>query len=188
MEVTYVRQSLAHLRFGLYNRTLEPGRFRIFRQQCVERAAYRAELWIIGASHALNFSLLGSEGPAFSEILTSTPGALPGEGRIEQVREFSESCDLHHAAGPLRYRVRIDSLTDTEETFRSQEACQGAKETPDRLIYHFPPEEGLRAPPITLIDILQADENALEIQTFHTYPEEEAVVRTHSVVEVISSP
>jgi len=184
LEVTYVRQGLAHLRLGLYNRTLEPDLFHIFRQCSVERAGYRAELWIIGASHVMNVQL-PAPGMALAEVLTGTEDSLPSEGRIEIIEKVGNRCGLHHAADRLNYTARLDSFAYPKEDFRQREADLLAAQTSNRLSYRFPAEEGLLTAPVTVLDVLRADENALEVQTFHTYPEELTIVITHSVVEVI---
>jgi hypothetical protein len=187
LEVAYVRQNLANLRFGLYNRTLDPGWFRIFRQRSMERAGYQAEFWVIGTSHVMNVWLTAAErspGTALAEVLTAAGGSLPAEGRIALIEEWRHRGSLQQVTGRLRYSAQLDSLTYPEEAFRERVSCLLPESGPHRLTYHFPREEGLIAAPTTLIDVLRADEDALEIQTFHTYPEELTIVVTHSVVEV----
>ena len=190
LEIAYVRQCLTHLRFGLFNRTLDAGLFRIFRQQSVERAAYRAELWVIGTSHVMNVQLTAARSSpesALAEVLTGADRPLPSDGRVEVVKAFENCTCLHHRIGELSYTARIDSCTCTKETFRQREASLRREESPCRLIYQFPQGEELPAAPITVIDVLRADEDGLEIQTFHTYPEGLTIVMTHSTVEVTTT-
>ena len=53
-----------------------------------------------------------------------------------------------------------------------------------RLHHRFPTREDIAVTPITMIDVLKADESGVELQTFHSYVEAPAVVVTRSTIEV----
>ena len=48
----------------------------------------------------------------------------------------------------------------------------------------FPTREDIAVTPITVIDVLKADESGVELKTFHSYVEAPAVVVTRSTIGV----
>ncbi len=53
-----------------------------------------------------------------------------------------------------------------------------------RMVYRFPRPASLLTEPVTILDIVRADEGSLEIRTLHSYVEELAMVWTHSLIQL----
>lgn len=184
MKTTYVNQDIANLRFGVYSRILEPDLFRIFRRRVIEREKYRADFWIIGSSHVLN---LQTNGACLGEVLTCSETALPSDARITLIEDFENSHCEHNILGEISYKAEFTMRHYSEEEFRQEQSLLLAQKVPCRLAYSFPQREGLVAAPVTVIDIIRAEEDILEIRTLHSYVENLTMVLTHSVVHLTYS-
>jgi len=184
LEGAYVGQDIANLRFGLYNRCLEPGLFRIFKERTIERVTYRADFWIIGSSHVVNVT---TEHASVAEVISGDDNALPSNGRIELIRSFKDQrCDFH-VADELTYRAELELVNYAEDDLSFNEPTLHNEDILFRLQHRFPTREDLAETPVTVIDVLKADECGIEVKTFHSYVEVSAVVVTHSIIQVNSA-
>ena len=184
LERAYVGQDIANLRFCLYNRRLEPHLFHIFERQSIERTSYRADFWIIGSSHVVN---LQTQRTCVAEVISGDDRALPKNGRIELIRDFeNRQCDFH-LADDLNYSAKLDVLNDPGEDFVLNGPTPNNGDRLFRLQHRFPTRKGIEETPVTVIDVLRADENQIELKTFHSYVEAPALVVTHSVIQIIGN-
>ena len=181
MERAYVGQDIANLRFGLYNRCLEPGLFRIFETRTIERVTYRADFWIIGSSHVVN---VATEQACIAEVISGDDNALPSRGRIELIRNFEGQRRDFCVADKLTYRTELELVNYAKEDFFLNEPALHNEDRLFRLHHRFPTREDMAETPVTVIDVLKADENGVEVKTFHSYVEAPAVVVTHSIIQV----
>ena len=53
-------------------------------------------------------------------------------------------------------------------------------------MYRFPVSEGLVSAPLTVVDVVRADDDVIEIKTCHSYAEDLAFVFTQTTVTVES--
>ena len=181
MQRVYVGQDIANLRFGVYERRLEPNLFRIFEQRTIERVTYRADFWIIGSSHVVN---VGTERASLAEVISGGSNVLPSDGRLKLIRAFDNRCYSSRIADEFNYRVELQLLNAPEEEFLLDEPTPPDSSTLFRLRYRFPTREDMAETPVTVIDVLKADETGIELKTFHSYVEAPAVVVTRSMIEV----
>ena len=181
MQSVYVGQDIANLRFGLYERRLEPNLFRIFEQRSIEQVSYRADFWIIGSSHVVNVE---TEQGSMAEVISGGSNVLPSDGRVKLIRAFGDHCYHFRVADAFNYRVELHLLDAPGEDFLLNEPTPPNQSILCRLRHCFPTREDLAETPITVIDVLKADETGLELKTFHSYVEVPAVVVTQSTIEV----
>ncbi len=162
-------QSIENLTLHLINGTtaLEP--LRILDTQCVVWCGWRVTLMVLGTSHALHFQkgtqhwmeILTCIAPKRSEnlLLEAQGGAT---GRYEQ-----ELCGL------------LWNITITPFALTGSDTLEGVFEEPLTAKY---PSTTSQSP---LTQIGWQVEQALTIETLHTYPEEGKGVRTVTQVEVL---
>ena len=181
MQRVYVGQDIANLRFGVYERRLERNLFRIFEQRTIERAGYRADFWIIGSSHVVNVE---TERAALAEVISGGSNALPPNGRLKLIRAFENCCYSSRIADEFNYRAELRLLNDPGADFLLDEPTPPDSSVLFRLRHRFPTREDMAETPITVIDVLKADDSGLELKTFHSYVEAPAVVVTRSTIEV----
>ena len=181
MERVYVGQDIANLRFGLYERRLEPNLFRIFEKRAIEQVSYRADFWIIGSSHVVNVE---TERASMAEVISGGSSVLPSDGRIKLIRAFGDHCYNLQVADEFNYRVELQLMNAPGENLLLNELVRPDENILFRLRHRFPTREDMAETPITVIDVLRADESGIELKTFHSYVEAPAVVVTRSTIEV----
>ena len=181
LQHVYVGQDIENLRFALYERRLEPNLFRIFEQRTIERDSYRADFWIIGSSHVVNVE---TERASLAEVISGDSRLLPSDGRVELIRAFENRCYNSQIADEFNYRVELQLLNAPEEDVLLNEPAPPDQGILFRLRHRFPTREDIAVTPITVIDVLKADESGVELKTFHSYVEAPAVVVTRSTIGV----
>ncbi len=181
MQRIYVGQDIANLRFGLYERRLERNLFRIFEQRTIEQVSYRADFWIIGSSHVVN---IATERASMAEVISGGSNVLPSDGRVKLIRAFGDHCYNFRIANEFNYRVELQLLDAPEQDLLLNEPMPSDQGILFRLRHCFPTREDMVETPITVIDVLKADEAGVELKTFHSYVEAPAVVVTRSTIEV----
>lgn len=183
MATAYVPQTLTNLRLAVYGRPLVEAGFSILERRTIERSTYLAEIWVIGSSHALSIRTADGQ-KGFGEVLTSSAKPPPGEGRLDLIADFSAPHTCRHSTDRIAYQVDIELTHCSMDEFLSEEARALAVTDTLRLAYRFPQNGELVSQPLTTVDVLRAEDGLLEVQTFHSYAEDLAVVRTHSTVAV----
>jgi|TARA_B100000809_G_C15101526_1_gene517085 hypothetical protein len=179
----YIKQEINNLQFGLYQRCLEPDLFHIFKKLTIERRGYRANFWIIGSSHVVNIE---TEQAEVAEVITADEKVLPSTGQIELIRSFeNRHCDFR-VGSEFMYQTSFKIIQyPNEKPFPNNPELDNDK-TLFHLKHSFPSPETTTTKPITIINVLKADENQLEIKTFHSFVEELTAVVTHSKIKVNS--
>ncbi len=181
MDLTYVGQNTSGLRFAVYSRALARDRFRVFEERVVDRETYAADLWIIGASHVLRLRMPDH---SLTEVLACGESALPPDGRLHTIEDLDAGhCEVHIPSA-LSYKTEVTTTRCAEDEYLAEHARLSSGDHANRLVYAFPAGDGLVAPPLTVLDVLHADDNLLEIRTVHSYPQDRAIVRTHSAIHV----
>ena len=179
--IDYVRQEIRHLRFGVFHRTLEPHRFHILQTRSIRKRRYWADLWIIGSSHVLN---VRTGRAALAEALTCSAGLLPQDSRLDIADADRHGPFEHHIGGEIHYKATLDVVHHSEREFLREHARALNHRSPRRMVYQFPTTDELIRPPVTLIEIVHAEEGFLEIHTFHSYVQDLAIVWTRSEINV----
>lgn len=180
MGIHYVAQSVSELQFSVVRRRLSPVRFQILKSHIVEQDSYRAELWIIGSSHALN--LQTSHG-WLAEVLTCGQTTAPSEESLCRKQGAANWAWEHHGQD-IFYKVGMTTASFTEHAFLREQTRVLKQLSPTRLLFHFPRADSLIASPITLIDVTRSTPDCLEIQTLHSYVEALTMVWTHSLFQI----
>ena len=177
----YVRHSLDHLRFAVYDRPLDTGLFNILRQSVIVRDRYSAGLWVIGSSHVMN---VVTRSGSVAEVLTSSQPALPVDGMVELIDTFEGQQQARVQIGACAYTVQTELRSCSEKQFESEEAEALSRPAIQQTMHRFPENAGLVTPPLTVLNVLNAGAGRLEVETFHSYAEELAVVWTHTEVAI----
>ncbi|MDE0040751.1 MAG: hypothetical protein OXT74_01835, partial [Candidatus Poribacteria bacterium] len=97
---------------------------------------------------------------------------------------FENRCYSSRVADEFNYRVELQLLNDSGEDFLLDEPTPPDPSILFRLRHRFPTREDMAETPVTVIDVLKADEAGIELKTFHSYVEAPAVVVTRSTIEV----
>jgi hypothetical protein len=182
MGVGFGRSSVADLSFHVFNRALHPDWFatRAFRR--IEQFGWEVDLRIIEGGHSCLFHC-GSD--RLTEILSGPETVLPEPGLLFHSHLRRERSTLLRPSGTIEYQSCLEVERVDIAIFRHlcDEMTIDASESP--LFHRFASCNRLLPPPISQIRI-SARIRDLSIQSFHTFPEECAIVRTQSLFELKS--
>jgi hypothetical protein len=183
MGVSSGRSRVADLSFQVFHRTLHPEWFTTRASRRIERQGWGADLRIIEGGHAVLFRS-GSIG--LTEILCGPETVLPEPGLLFHCHPRHERSTHLRPGGLIEYQCCVEVERVDLEIFRhlcEEMALDASRES---LLHRFRSSNRLAPPPLTHIHV-DVRPNGLAIQSFHTFPDECAIVRTQSLFERISS-
>ena len=180
MTVGFARPDVADLMFHLYGRSIHPELLITYAESEIEQDDYTASIRVCDAGHVISFC---SRGQTVSEITSTRQHPLPQKKRyLEKKLRGSRDAAVSFDCG-LQYHVSYQLEQLKSEIFLNfhQELlidCSRAA-----VAHRFPGGNRLSPCPLSFI---QTDvwPNSLLIHTFHTFPENCAVVKTQSLFEV----
>src|SRR5207248_7781996 len=115
------------------------------------------------------------------EVTAAAGQELPGGGRLTH-RFVGERRGRLRVGGGVRYEMGLQAEVLPPEVFlhvHDELAAEGAKRG---VVYHLPPRHRLGLTPLGLVTV-DALPTGLAVATFHTFPDEFAVVKTQSLIE-----
>lgn len=180
MSVEYTSRKASEQMFTLYARSLHPELFNIHVEREIFRDFYTATFWIIGSSHVVSF---GAGDTILTEVVADAGRDLPVQHKISA---FSFA---HNPQKRFRYDdgVAYDAHFDYERYDREGFLAK-LQEIKHAVVangvYHvFDVEGEHELSTVTAVGFVPRA-RSLNVRTFHTFPEELAVIETHSRWEV----
>jgi hypothetical protein len=180
MGVGFGRSSIADLAFQVFNRSLHPEWFvtRTFRR--VELKGWIVDIRIVEGGHTAVFL----SGPArLTEVLCGPETVLPEPGRLFYSHLRRERSTILRPEGTVEYQSCLEVERVDGEIFRHLCDEIALKASGDALLHRFPASNRLAPPPISHLQ-WSARASDLSIQSFHSFPDECAIVRTQSLFEL----
>jgi len=146
----------------------------------VSHKGWEADIRIIEGGH---FVIFRSGAVVLTEVLSGPETELPDAGVLFHSHLRRERSALLRPSGTLEYQSCLATEQIEIEIFRhlSQEITLDL--CPNTLFQRFPSSNRLAPSPISHVQIT-ARASDLSIQSFHTFPDECAIVRTQSLFEV----
>jgi Protein of unknown function DUF2617 len=184
MGVGFGRSSVTDLAFQVFNRSLHPEWFTTREFRRVEHKRWAADVRIVEGGHTAVFS----SGPVrLTEVLCGPETVLPEPGRLFHSHLRRERSTILRPDGTIEYQSCLEVERVDIEIFRH--LCEEiALNASGNLLFHrFPASNRLAPPPISHIQI-SARAGDLSIQSFHSFPDECAIVRTQSLFELKAIP
>jgi hypothetical protein len=180
MGVRFERSRVADLSFRVFNRSLHPEWFttRAFRR--VDHQLWGADLRIVEAGHVVHFH---AGGIIVTETLSGPETVLPEPGLLFHSHLRNERSAHLRPGGILEYQSCLEVERVEVEVFRYLCEELALENQRDSLSYSFRSSNRLAPPPMSQIHI-DARIRHLAIQSFHTFPDECAIVRTQSLFEL----
>jgi Protein of unknown function DUF2617 len=182
MGVSSGRSRVADLTFQVFNRALHPDWFATREFRRVEQLGWEADLRIIDGGHAALFRC-GSI--RLTEILSGPHMGLPDAGLLFQSHLRRERSTTLRPGGTIEYQSCLEVEQVDLQIFRhlcEEIRLDGSR---DRLFHSFRSSNRLAPAPISHV-LITARVNDLSIHSFHTFPDECAIVRTQSLFELKS--
>lgn len=174
-----VRPKVAELVFQLYGRALHPELFEIYRTQTVKRGDYVVKIDITSAGHVVTWRY---QGQTLTEVAASAQHPLPQSRRLISYRLKGAGHDHVECRGGARYQVsfQLENVApDVFWTYQQELACSGDREG---LLHHFQSSGRLAIGALSYIHVETRNRSVI-VQAFHTFPDDYAIVKTHSLFE-----
>ena len=179
MSVSCVRPNLSELVFLLYSRPLHPELFDVFREQQIHRDDYHATIRITETCHLVSWQ---HEDLCLTEVVTTRDNSLPQKRRLLSCRLRGDRTETVQCVPSATYQMSFTVERLEREIFaRIHDELES--DAPARGLYHnFRPHHRLARSPLSHIAI-EARARSLLVHTFHTFPDECAIVKSQSLFE-----
>jgi hypothetical protein len=173
------RPRVSDLNFQVFARTLHPDWFAVKKHKRVLQDGWDADIRIAEGGHAIQWR---SEGSRLTETLTGPETALPEPGLIFHSRLRHERTASFKPGHGLEYHTSFEVERCEAEVF--DHLCNEAMLDTSRqaLFFSFATANRLALPALSLIQF-ETRAKGISIHTFHSFPSERAIVRTHSLFE-----
>ena len=171
------RPKVAGLQFQLYGRSLHPELFQIHRSKTVQRGEYQARIDITSAGHMVTWQYRNH---TLTEVAVAANHPLPEKRRLLKRRLRSRHQDKLKCRGGVSYEVTFELESVNPEIFWSfqQELANSGKQ--HGMVHQFDSNGRIEMGALSFISATTLDQS-LTIQSFHTFPEDHALVKVESV-------
>jgi hypothetical protein len=178
--VLTVRPKVAELVFQVYGRALHPELFEIYQSRTVERGGYRARIDITSAGHVVTWSYGGL---TLTEVAASAHHPLPEKRRLLSYRLQGERSDHLECRGGAKYQMSFQLEPVEREvfwTFQQELAYDGQRRG---MLHTFDSSGRVAMGALSYINV-ETRNRSLLIQAFHTFPDDCAIVKSQSLLEL----
>lgn len=180
MSVKAARPKLKELAFRVYARTIHPELLCIVKRGCVRRSNYTVRAAITTSGHCLS---IHTPEEVVTEIACRVHDPLPRKRKLvaRRLRGQHQEC-VNLSSGATYYACYHVEYLEPEVYVRAHEEIyrDGRRHG---LFHVFDGNQRLALPPLSLVD-LDLRPALISIQSFHTFPDELAVVKVMSMVEL----
>lgn len=172
-----VRPKVAELIFQLYGRALHPELFEVHQTRTVSRGGYEAKVQITSAGHLVTWR---HDGVTLTEVAAAANHPLPQRRRLLSHRLRGEHSERIECRGGCKYEVnfRLEPLDPALFWSLQQQLIQdGARQG---MLHAFDASGRVSLGAVSYIN-LQTRDRSLSLQAFHTFPDDNAIVKSESV-------
>lgn len=175
-----VRPKVAELVFRLYGRPLHPELFEVYSSRQVKRGGYEARIEITSTGHVMTWRYAGL---TLTEVVTSARRPLPERRRLMSYRLKGHRHDRVECRGGIRYEVGFQLEPVEPEVFWTYQEELTRDGQRQGMFHKFDSSGRIALGAISYINV-QTRSRSLMIQAFHTFPDDYAVVKSQSLIEI----
>lgn len=179
MGVQLLRPAVSELVFQLFGRPLHPEFFDILAVRKVQREDYDLTVRITRTGHVITWE---NRSVCLTEVATAADQPLPERRRLLSYRMRGEHSDSVACADGIQYQMsfQVETLPPAIFVHVHEELLNDG---PKRgLLYNFQPHHRLAVAPLGFVTA-ECRPGCLILTTFHTFPNENTVVKSQSLIE-----
>jgi hypothetical protein len=179
MGVPSLRPRVCDLVFQLYGKPLHPELFDILATRKVQREDYELTARITRTGHVFSWS----KGPVHITEVAASDQPLSENRRLLHYRLRGEHSDTVTFGHGITYQTSFQVEIMPPEIFlhvHDEILADGQKRG---LLHNFQPNHRLAIAPLGFVSV-EARAGCLFMSAFHTFPEEHAVIKTQSLIEL----
>ncbi len=178
MNALLVRPRVAELVFQLYGRPLHPELFDILCVRTFEREGYRLRIWITRTGHVITFE---HDDVLLTEV-ADVEQALSEQRRFLSYRLRGEHGGKFQACNGIVYHTNFQVESLPELIFLHVHNEILADSGKRGILHNFQPNHRLAIAPLGYV-VVEPRKNCLHVATFHTFPEENTIVKSQTLIE-----
>ena len=172
-----VRPKVAELQFHLYGRALHPELFQIHRTCVLQRGNYQARIHVTSAGHVVTWNC---DGLTLTEVAAAANQPLPEKRRLLKRRLQGTRTDSLKCRGGVSYQVSFQLETVNPEIFWTVQQELTREGNHDGMLYQFESSGRMAVGALSFV-CAEERQRSLRIRTFHTFPDDHAVVKVESL-------
>jgi hypothetical protein len=179
MGVDFVRPAVCNLVFELYGKPLHPELFDILATRKIGRQDYQLTVWVTRTGHVITWE---NEDVLLTEVAAASEQELSPRRRLLGYRLRQEQSARLVCAHGVHYQASFQVEVLPAELFaqvHDEIVADGARRG---LLHNFPSHNRLTLPPLGFVTA-EARPGCLFLSSFHTFPGENTVVKTQSLIE-----
>ena len=177
-----VRPKIAELVFQLYGRPLHPELFEVVHSQKIQRGNYEAKIDITSAGHVVTWRYAAL---TLTEVATSAHHPLPERRRLLSYRLKGERNDQVKCRGNVSYQVNFQLEPVEPEVFWTFQQELAGDALRSGIFHQFNSSGRMGLGAMSYINF-EARNRSLLVQTFHTFPDDYAIVKSQSLFQLPS--
>lgn len=178
-----VRPKVAELVFQLYGRSLHPELFEVHNSRIIERGGYRAVVQITTAGHVITWQY---QGITLTEVAAAANHPLPERRRLMSHRLRGISSDAIECRGGITYKTEFSLEPVEKEAFWAYQKELTQAGTRRGLLHCFEASGRFGLGAMSYIH-LESRDRSLQVQAFHTFPDDYAIVKSQSLFTIPGS-
>jgi hypothetical protein len=167
----------------LYQRTLHPELFRILASEQVSRRAYEADIWLVEGGHVISFSA-GKN--TLTEVIVTNHEPLTDRGLLQTIPCRGEKNHEMTSGGTIRYMISTQEEQLTQTLYEATKHEIASYATKRELMTAETPATPETGASLSVLDIERRSHELL-VQSFHLFDENQMVIKTQSIIEVIKN-
>jgi hypothetical protein len=179
MGVDFLRPAVGNLVFQLYGRPLHPELFDILAVRKIQREDYELTVRITRTGHVISWE---NADVHLTEVAAAAEQELPERRRLLHYKLRNEHSGRMMCAHGIHYEMSFQVEVLAPEIFlhiHDEILADGSKRG---LLHNFPSHNRLSVAPLGFITA-EAGRGRLFLSSFHTFPTENTVVKTQSLIE-----
>ncbi len=174
------RPKVAELSLQLFGRSLHPELFSVVKTREVERGGYTAKIEITSSGHVVTWR---HQGLTLTEVACSAQHPLPQRRRLISYRFKGERSDRVECRGGVTYQVSFQLEPVTPEVFWMFQNELARDAQVQGLLHRFDSSGRLNFGALSYINC-ETRNKSLLVQAFHTFPDDCAIVKTQSLLQL----
>jgi hypothetical protein len=178
MGVDFLRPRVSELVFELHGRPLHPELFDILAARRIQREDYDLNVQITRTGHVISWN----NRDVYLTEVAAADQPLPECRRLLHYRLRGEHSDVVACGRGINYQTSFQVEILPPEIFlnvHDEILADGGKRG---LLHNFQPNHRLSLAPLGFISV-ESRAGCLFLSSFHTFPDENAVVKTQSLIE-----
>ena len=179
MNAFSLRPRVSDLVFQLYGRPLHPELFDILAVRRIQHDGADVTVRITRTGHVISWDTRGMH---LTEVAAAAEPVLPTKRRLLSHRLRGEQSNSIVCAQGISYQMNFQVETLAPEVYlhlHDEILADGAKRG---LLHNFQPHHRLALAPLGFVTA-EARAGCLFLNSFHTFPDEQTIVKTQSLIE-----